>query len=331
MRTQSINRIRFSRSNMQIFIILFALFFSFQIDAKIRILTFHFNLPELIEIQHKTFKRFLKEDYELIVFNDACEEHHEKAIQQTCDKFGIRCIRFKPEWHDTDPFNTKVNEWAHNPQIYSHLGAIRPGVNLSHQPSVRHCHVIQYALDNFGYNHNDLVALLDGDCFLSRPTSFKKILGTNDIVGIRKEEAGIEYLWVVFTLFDPRTVPYKEDLKFHLDVINNQLHDTGSHTYHYLANHPDIVCQKFRGESSSGFYHWTDQELQQFGFTANEIALLRDLDSLKEFPWPITVEFHVNNHFIHLGNSSSIHTPGIPDKLSCVKRFVKTILKKKNS
>jgi hypothetical protein len=310
---------------MHLFILLLTLFFTTQIDAKIRILTFHYNLPELIEIQHKTLKRFLKEDYELIVFNDAREPQHERAIQETCDKFGIRCVRFKPEWHDMDLLNAKVNEWAANPNLYSHIGNIH-----SQHPSVRHCHVIQYALDKFGYNHNDLVALLDGDCFLTRPVSFKKLLGNNDIIGIRKEEGGYDYLWVVFTLFDPRTAPHKDDLKFHIDVINNQIHDTGSHTYHYLEDHPEVVYQKFKGEASSGFYHWSDEDMRNYGFTPNEIALLRDLDSLKGFPWPITVEFHINNQFIHLGNSS-FGLPGHQEKLDCVKRFVKRILKKRDS
>lgn len=310
---------------MHLFILLLALAFTSHIEAKVRILTFHYNVPELIQIQHETLKKFLQEDYELIVFNDARDLQHKKAIKETCAKLGIRCVRFKSKWHDTDPFNVKVNEWAKDPNLYSHIGEIN-----SQHPSVRHCHVIQYALDQFGYDHDDLVALLDGDCFLNRPVSFKNLLGNHDIIGIRKEEGGYEYLWVVFTLFDPRIVPHKEDLKFNLDIINNQIHDTGSHTYHYLNNHPEVFCKKFKVESSSGFYHWSDLDMQNYGFTSNEIKLLRDLDSIKGYPWPITVEFHVNNHFIHLGNSS-FGLSGHQEKLDCVKRFVENILKEKNS
>jgi hypothetical protein len=306
---------------MRLLILLFALVFTNQMHAKIRLLTFHYNLPELIEIQYKTLKQFIKEDYELIVFNDASDPNHEQAIKDVCDKYGIQCIRFKPEWHLTDPFNAKIEEWANHSDLYSHIGLINP-----QHPSVRHCHVIQYALDLFGYNHNDLVALLDGDCFPSKRISLRKLLGDKDIVGIRKEEGGVEYLWVVFVLFNPQTIPHKEDLKFHIDVINNQIHDTGSHTYHYLEDHPEIIYQKFHGEASSGFYHWNDQELTQYGFNSNEITLIRNLASLKDFPWPITVEFHVRNHFIHLGNSS-FGLPGYREKIDCVKKFVKKSVK----
>lgn len=305
-----------------IFLLLTLLMVHSEINAKIRILTFHYNLPELIEIQHKTLKKFLKEDYELIVFNDARELEHEKSIKKTCNKLGIRCVRFEPSWHANDPLNAQISQWQNRSDLYSHIGLIHPD-----HPSVRHCHVIQYALNQFGYSHDDLVALLDGDCFLSRPASFKEILGDNDIVGIRKEQGGIDYLWVVFSLFDPRKVPYKEDLKFHLDVVNNEIHDTGAHTYHYLKNHPNMIYQKFQGENSAGFYLWSDEGLRNYGFNQNEISFLRDLDSLKGFPWPITVEFHVNNHFIHLGNSS-FGLPGHQEKLNSVKKFVRNILKK---
>lgn len=298
---------------------------SFSLQGKALILTFHYNLPELIEIQHKTLKKFLKENYELIVFNDAREEEHEKGIQAVCDKFKIRCIRFQPEWHETDPFNTLISNWNQDRSLHSHIGTLYP-----QHPSVRHCHVIQYALDQFGYDNNGPVMLLDGDCFPTRPVSLKQLLGNNHIVATSKEEGGYEYLWVVFSLFNPKTVPHKDDLKFHLDIIDGQIHDTGSHTYNYLKNHPEVICKKIKKENSAGFYSWADNELREYGFNKNEIILMRDLDALKNFPWPITVEFHINKGFIHLGNSSST-LPGRREKLDCIKQFINRILKTKKS
>ncbi len=303
------------------FLFFISLLIACQLNAKVRILTFHYNLPELIEIQYKTLKKFSKEDFELIVFNDAPLEVLSNQIEETCKKFGILCVRYQQEWHHLNPLNATFISWCVDPNLYSHIGPI-----YSNHPSLRHCHVIQYALDLFGYNHNDLVALLDGDCFLSRPTSFKKLLGKKSIVGIKKEQGGYDYLWVVFTLFNPKKVLYIEDLKFDIDIIGNQIHDTGSHTYHYLQ-HPGVTYEKVIGYPSALYYHHTDIALKRKGFTPEEISLFRDLDSLKGFPWPITVELHMNNHFIHLGNSS-FGLPGSQEKLIAVKKFVKTILLK---
>lgn len=322
---------------MQLFswILIFAFFFTNQIDAKIRLLTFHYNLPELIEIQHKTLKKFIKDDYELIVFNDARDPNTVREINEICNKYNILCVRFEPEWHLIDPLNERLLEWGEDPNIYSHIGslvftseegnlAVKPRYN---HPSIRHCHVIQYALDKFGYDHNDIVGILDGDCFPVRPISLRSLIADNDIVGIKKYvvEDKLDYLWVVFILFNPETIPHKEDLNFHVDLINNKVHDTGSHTYHFLKDHPDAKYFKFQGESSSGFYDWNDKQLKNYGFYSNEIAFIRDLDSLKNFPWPITVEFHVNNHFIHLGNSS-FGLPGQREKINCVNRFLERTL-----
>jgi len=38
---------------------------------KVLVLTCAFNRPDFIELQYKTFKAFLNDDYEFVVFNDA--------------------------------------------------------------------------------------------------------------------------------------------------------------------------------------------------------------------------------------------------------------------
>ncbi len=49
----------------------FNLYFIAPLSAKVLLFTFAYNRPELIELQYKTFKKFLLDDYELIVINDA--------------------------------------------------------------------------------------------------------------------------------------------------------------------------------------------------------------------------------------------------------------------
>ena len=313
-----------SYSSLCSVILFLTLFFTNQIEAKVRLLTFHYNLPELLEIQIKTLNNFVQDDFELIVFNDAEDLKIAQKIKETCDKYNILCIRYEQEWHLTDPLNDKFQAWTKDPNIYSHISNFR----LNHG-SLRHSHVLQYALDHFGYDHDDIVGVIDGDCFPIRPLSLRTLLGDYHIAGIRKYvfEDKFDYLWVVFTIFNPNTIPHKEDLNFNIDLINNKVHDTGSHTYHFLKDHPEVKCLKFPGEQSFGFYSWNARELKKYGFNSAEISLIKDLDSLKNFPWPITVEFHVNNHFMHLGNSSSLYIPGQQEKLKCVHRFVLNILK----
>lgn len=310
------------------FVFLMSLMLSFNspLFAKVRLLTFHYNKPEYIELQNKTFKKFMIDDYELIVFNDAKVPELEKAIRETCEKHSIQCIRYEQAWHEADPLNDQVLAWLKDPSISSHVGIKTKSQEcVASQASIRHCHVIQYALDNFGYHHDDIVGIVDGDCFPIRPVSIKDLLGDNHIVGIQKlVEDNIDYLWVPFIIFNPSKIQNKSDLKFHVDVINNWLHDTGAHTYHFLNNNPEIRSQKYPGYNSSGFYHWTEEQLEAFGFLKEEITLMRNLDSLKGYPWPITVEFHMQQQFIHMGNSS-FDLVGHQDKEKCIYDFIRSL------
>lgn len=60
---------------------------------KILIITHNFNRPDFIEIQHATFKKFLQDDYEYVVFNDATDSTLVQQINNICNKLQIEWIR----------------------------------------------------------------------------------------------------------------------------------------------------------------------------------------------------------------------------------------------
>jgi hypothetical protein len=156
-----------------LFIICLSLF-SCQIFGKVRILTFHCNQANFIELQYRCLEKFLLDDYELIVFNDASTWENEQAIRETCDRLKIECIRFEPEWHLIDPLNDKIKEWLEDPTLQDAAFLDIPLEAVPNQGSVRHSHVIQYALDPYGYAHDDALAIMDGDAFFIRSVSLKQ-------------------------------------------------------------------------------------------------------------------------------------------------------------
>ena len=138
------------------------------LNAEVLLLTFHYNRPEFIEYQHKCYQKFLKDDYRLIVFNDAKDPSIEKEIRNTCERLGIECVRFEQKWHFTHPLNEEFKKNFGSQKLnLSHLlpPRCKDISKIASQPSLRHSRVIQYALDHYGYQHNDLVALVDGDLF----------------------------------------------------------------------------------------------------------------------------------------------------------------------
>lgn len=291
-----------------------------QVSAKVRFLTFHYDKPEFIDIQYKTFKKFMLDDYELIVFNDAKDPAIEKSIQETCDKYGIQCIRFNQEWHEEAPLNYKIAEWLKDPKIFNPHTFISPNPrDIGKQPSVRHCHVIKYAMENFGYNHDDIVGLVDGDAFPIRPLSVRSLLSDCDIAGIRKNYYPIEYLWVVFMVFDMRSFPNKKDLIFDLAVVDNMIHDTGSNLYHFLLDNPHIRCKKYDGLTGNNFPDKSVDALLSAGFSEPEIDLIQKENT------KIPVEFHLDKRLLHF-STSSFNFSGHVEKLALVKDFAEKIL-----
>lgn len=299
-------------------------FWNVPLFAKVRILTFHYNKPDFIELQYKTFKKFLLDDFEMIVFNDASKLEAEKAIREMCERHEIKCVRFEPEWHFNDPLNDYIKDCLSDSTVYSHLGFNRNNLSteeIGNQPSIRHCHVIQYALDNYGYDHDDIVAIMDGDAFLIKSLNLREMLDPYDIIGIQKliSSEDVDYLWVVFTAFNPTKIANPRQLKFHVDVINGKLYDSGAHTFHYLNNHPRIKVKKYLGCSSTGFYHWDHSQIKSYPFDEHSIWLIKNL------PWPQCVEFHMNEHLLHFG-ASSFALEGHDLKEQYVKEFVRRIL-----
>jgi len=304
-------------------LVLLLLVLSTSLHAKIRFLTFHFNRPDFIELQYKTLKRFIEDDYELIVFNDANTKEREEGVRSMCEKYGITCIRFEPEWHTENPLNHQIlRDLTHPSLIHSHISF--GGKNLagiSQQLSVRHCHVIQYALDNFGYGHDDIVVILDGDIFPIRQLNLRTLMKKNPLIGSRRMFADqiIDYFWVPFVAFDPKRLPRVRDLKFHVSLINGYIYDTGAASFYYLRENPRVHSKMYDYHSSTPFYESSIDHMERSGFNENEIELTKTL------PWPQCVEFHIDHHFLHYG-ASSFGLEGHDLKTASVVKFIERII-----
>jgi hypothetical protein len=69
-------------------------------SKNVLIMTYSYNRPDFIEIQNKIFKKFLKDDYTFVVFNDASQEEMANQITETCNKLNLPCIRIPQSIHE---------------------------------------------------------------------------------------------------------------------------------------------------------------------------------------------------------------------------------------
>ncbi len=284
-------------------IFLISLFFSNVAFAKVRIFTFHYNRPEFVEYQYATFKKFLRDDYEWIVFNDAPNVNLEKAIREVCEKNGVKCVQYEQDWHKIDPINDWICTNVDTKKKNSHIGFLMKDDGLdpdevSQQCSVRHSHVIQYALENFGYNHDDIVVIMDADVFPIKPISFRSLLVDVPLAGLDRYEPTCptdnrvccHFICPPLIVFDPRRLPDVQQLKFHVGFIDGMLHDTGSHSQAYLDQHPEVPYHLFPRR--------TDADLFPYDMTTFEKHKL-PYSGLTRITWPTIFEFYVDFHFIH--------------------------------
>jgi|SRR5579862_4686892 len=290
-------------------ILLCILFLSFsgaeKLIAKVRVLTFQYNRADFVEFQAKAFKKFMLDDYEIIVFNDAPNPQHEKEIREMCEKYGIQCVRFEQNWHATDPLNALIRTWV-DASFYRNSYFQFPLENgrvkleaVAQQCSIRHCHVIQYALENFGYDHDDIVVVFDGDAFPIQAVSIRELTQDAPLIGVDSEFKTMHYFWVPFIAFDPRRLPDIRELKLHVGIIDDLICDTGSYSYQYIKDHPEVNYRLYPRRNDYDFFPWDSLTFLNFGFHPE----------LAKITWPVGLEYYVDYHFMHFtGGSNPIHS-----------------------
>lgn len=215
--------------------------------GKILIITHSYSHPEFIGIQSKTFKNFLKDDYEFVVFSDAPTEQGHEQINAACRESGIQCIRIPQE--------------IHQPPYYLPLNMDFP--NRIIPSNVRHVHAVQYSLDKLGFNNDDVVLLVDSDMFLMRPLSITDFMKNCDIASFMKGSANdqgqqIGYLCPALTFLNMKTLPNKRSLNFNCGWVNGCSGDSGGFTHYYLKEHPHLIIKSI-DSLYSGHIHCSDR------------------------------------------------------------------------
>jgi len=137
----------------------------------VKIYTVVFSKYEFIKLQYDQLVKFCKDDFELIVVNNAKNEEIDNKIKTICNEIGIRCIDSPRD---------------HNIANISHFNAIN------------------FALDNYAKKDStsDILVIMDGDIFAYRDFSFQEILGNHKVAAVyqQRQDETIEYLHPIFSI-----------------------------------------------------------------------------------------------------------------------------------
>lgn len=270
------------------------------ISAKILLFTYSYNRPDFIKIQHDTFKKFLKDEYEFVVFNDARDGLMEQQITSMCNSLHITCIRIPQEIHD-QPY---LKRW--------------PGENY-HAPAVRNCNVVQYSLNQVGFKHDDIVALFDSDMFLVKEFSIREYMKGYDLVGIKQ---GIGYLWIGLAFLNMGTMPNKRTIDFNCGRIGDKTVDAGGYTYCYLRNNPEARVRYFT-------QCIVQPSMQNKDLLCSCNFNEKDINFIMSCPYGINIEYMLENHFLHYrGGTNWDEKPGSyhHSKTSLINMYINNLL-----
>jgi len=222
----------------------------------IKIFAIHFNRPDFILLQNKTLRKFVKEDFEYVVVNNASQPEIRNVLEQAAKSISIRTIQ--------------VFE-----NIDQHAAAAYPGYH--------HSIAMNQILRDEIKNQNDICVILDGDMFLLKPYSFEEKMKGVQLLGGLLQQKGRYWLTPVAIGMKPFELPdfdsinligshifnmephdKSKDVSFYPRKVgdnyvfdcpactgavscsdeNHIRLDTGGEIYTYLRDHPDVKVKR---------------------------------------------------------------------------------------
>jgi hypothetical protein len=171
-----------------------------QLKSKtMKIYSIHYNKPEYIELQKKSFDKWVKFDYEFIVVNNAIDINLINLISTTSQDLGLRTIN------------------CNN--------------NISGMSSVSHQNSFKYIIDDV--QDGDNVMIVDHDLFVMNEVD-ESYYNKHDMVILPQLRGNIEYPWPGLIIFN--NIKRKCEISFDSVTIENESCDTGGKMYYYIKD-----------------------------------------------------------------------------------------------
>jgi hypothetical protein len=172
---------------------------------KVKIFTFTFNRPDILQYQIDSFNKYIEDDFEFHVVYDTRDNEYLESFQKICEENNIILHH-----HISKPGNT---------------------------PSFYNSDAIQWTYDNLiKSDKEDFIAMiLDHDIFLIDNFNISDFMNGYDISGLPQTRGSVEYVWVGLILFKKSSL---ENLKFDFypQVVDGQMLDSGGGTHKLLRN-----------------------------------------------------------------------------------------------
>lgn len=172
---------------------------------KIKVFSFTFNRPDLLQYQINSFKKFIHGDYDINVIYDTRDNQYYEQFKKICE-------------------NNEVN-------FYNHLS--QPGG----YPSFYNAQSMEWAYKTIVSKEDTdcIVMFLDHDIFLIDHLNIVEDMKSYDIMGCLQTRKHINYVWPGLFMFKKSSIE-NIDFDFYPQTVDGQMLDAGGGTYKLLSD-----------------------------------------------------------------------------------------------
>jgi hypothetical protein len=204
----------------------------------IKLFTFAANRPDFIGLQMHSFRKHLKEDFELVVFNnsrfDTTGGADYDGIHQRSREAGATVIDV-----EKDP------DLIERCQKIELSGPIFNRQGLYTSANVAHAYALCWAWENYVAKEKGAVGIIDSDVFLVEPIKLTDALVPHVMRNIPDGKPHVDgrtfmYMWPTFFLADMARLKEPLTLNWWCGRIEGVPVDVGGQTYHYFQAHPEL-------------------------------------------------------------------------------------------
>jgi hypothetical protein len=175
---------------------------------KVKIFTFVFNRPDILQYQIDCFNKYLEDKFEINVVYDTRDNQFLADFTEICKKNNIN--------------------------LYHHLS--QPG----NTPSFYHSDSVQWIYDTvISKDPEDcFVLIVDHDIFLIESFSVNNFMKENDLSGCIQTRGSVQYVWQGLFIFR-KSALQKEEFNFYPQIVGGQVLDSCGGTYKLIRS-PNI-------------------------------------------------------------------------------------------
>lgn len=182
---------------------------------KVKIFTLANVRPDFIEIQYDSIKKFVTDEVEYVVFNNARNDNKRfKLINEICQRLGVECIEVKGKYD------------KHN------------------DPSVIVANSLNYLWKNYLYNEKDLLFYIDSDMFFVKKISVNDLMDGHNFAFVpnyRGKDFEVLYPWTGLMCFNMNTLPNPSELVWDAGSVLGYGVDVGGLNHYYLKKYEEDI------------------------------------------------------------------------------------------